>query len=70
MTVTGATANPCIGLQTILDGFKKGNDLRPLAVRLIGNITDLSNMLNGDIVIVNKNTAGSSLQQNPYDLFI
>ncbi|MCF6130105.1 T9SS type A sorting domain-containing protein [Flavobacterium sp. AS60] len=61
MTVTGATANPCVGLQTILDGFKKGNDLRPLAVRLIGNITDLSNMLNGDIVIENKNTAGSSI---------
>jgi pectate lyase len=61
MNVTGATVNPCVGLQTILDGFKKGNDLRPLAVRLIGNITDLSNMLNGDIVIENKNKIGSSI---------
>src|SRR5690606_18032346 len=42
LNVTGATANPCVGLQTILDGFKKGKDSRPLAVRLIGNITDPS----------------------------
>lgn len=61
LNVTGATANPCIGLQTILDGFKKGNDLRPLAVRLIGNITDLNYMLNGDIVIENKNKVLSSI---------
>ena len=61
LNVTGATANPCVGLQTILDGFKKGNDLRPLAVRLIGNITDLNYMLNGDIVIENKNKPLSSI---------
>ena len=59
LTVTGANANPCIGLQTILDGFKKGNDIRPLIVRLVGQITDLSYMLNGDIVIENKNNASS-----------
>jgi pectate lyase len=59
MNVTGANANPCVGLQTILDGFKKGNDTRPLIVRLIGQITDLSYMLNGDIVIENKNNASS-----------
>lgn len=61
MTVTGATTNPCIGLQNILNGFKKGTDNRPLAVRLIGNVTDLSNMLNGDIVIENKNNANGSI---------
>lgn len=61
LNVTGATANPCVGLQTILDGFKKGKDARPLAVRLIGNITDLTYMLNGDIVIENKNFASSSI---------
>jgi len=61
MTVTGATANPCVGLQTILDGFKKGRDSRPLAVRLIGNITDLSYMLSGDLVIENNNLATSSI---------
>ena len=61
LNVTGATTNPCVGLQTILDGFKKGNDLRPLAIRLIGNITDLNYMLNGDIVIENKNNVSSSI---------
>ncbi|WP_234111741.1 T9SS type A sorting domain-containing protein [Chryseobacterium sp. R2A-55] len=61
LNVTGATANPCVGLQTILDGFKKGKDSRPLAVRLVGNITDLNYMLNGDIVIENNNLATSSI---------
>lgn len=61
LNVTGATANPCIGLQMILDGFKKGNDLRPLSIRLIGNITDPNYLLNGDIVIENKNKVLSSI---------
>jgi pectate lyase len=61
LTVTGATTNPCVGLQTILDGYKKGNDSRPLAIRLIGNITDPSYMLNGDIVIENKNNASAGI---------
>lgn len=55
MDVTGANANPCVGLQNILDGFKKGNDTRPLIIRLVGQITDMDYMLNGDIVIENKN---------------
>ncbi len=59
MNVTGANANPCVGLQEILDGFKKGNDNRPLIVRLIGQITDFAYMLGGDIVIENKNNANS-----------
>ncbi|MCA1745804.1 MAG: T9SS type A sorting domain-containing protein [Bacteroidales bacterium] len=57
--MTGANANPCVGLQEILDGFKKGNDNRPLIVRMIGQITDLAYMLGGDIVIENKNNANS-----------
>lgn len=61
LVVTGATTNPCVGLQTILDGFKKGRDSRPLAIRLIGNITDLNYMLNGDLVIENNNLATSSI---------
>ncbi len=61
MTVTGATTNPCVGLQTILDGFKKGLDHRPLAIRLIGNITDPVTMWGGDIVIENKNNAAGSI---------
>lgn len=60
MTVTGATANPCVGLQTILDGFKKGKDTRPLIVRFIGNITDLSYLTNGDLYISNANNASGS----------
>ncbi|UKM66486.2 T9SS type A sorting domain-containing protein [Flavobacteriaceae bacterium GSB9] len=61
LNVTGANSNPCIGLQTILDGFKKGNDNRPLIVRLIGQITDPDYLLNGDIVIENKNNASSHI---------
>ena len=59
MDVTGANANPCVGLQEILEGFKKGNDNRPLVVRFVGQITDLDYMLNGDIVVENKNNASS-----------
>ncbi|RZL14500.1 MAG: pectate lyase, partial [Hymenobacter sp.] len=59
LNVTGATTNPCVGLQTILEGFKKGRDARPLLVRLVGQITDLSYMQSGDIVIENNNFASS-----------
>jgi pectate lyase len=59
LNVNGATNNPCIGLQTILDGFKKGKDSRPLIIRLIGQITDLAYMLNGDIVVENSRYASS-----------
>ncbi|MDO9634661.1 MAG: T9SS type A sorting domain-containing protein [Paludibacter sp.] len=59
LEVTGANANPCVGLQTIFEGFKKGKDFRPLIVRLVGQITDLSYMDKGDIVIENANHAAS-----------
>lgn len=61
MTVTGATTNPCIGLQAILDGFKKGKDSRPLSLRMVGQITDMATMYNGDIVIENNNLATGSI---------
>jgi pectate lyase len=57
MTVTGANANPCVGFQAILDGFKKGKDNRPLIVRMIGQITDPATTYSGDIVIENSNNA-------------
>ncbi len=57
LEVTGANENPCVGLQTILDGFKKGEDTRPLIIRMVGQITDLTYMLSGDIVIANDNNA-------------
>lgn len=60
LNVTGANANPCVGLQTILEGFKKGNDNRPLIIRLIGQITDLDYMDKGDIVIENKSNTSQS----------
>ncbi|MBG7613469.1 pectate lyase, partial [Polaribacter sp. BAL334] len=59
LNVAGANSNPCIGLQNILDGFKKGSDTRPLIIRLVGQITDLDYMLSGDIVIENKNNSNS-----------
>ncbi|MDO7849311.1 T9SS type A sorting domain-containing protein [Hymenobacter sp. M29] len=61
LNVTGATTNPCVGLQTILDGFKKGRDARPLLVRLVGQITDPSYLLAGDLVIENNNFATGAI---------
>lgn len=61
LNVTGANSNPCVGLQTILDGFKKGYDNRPLSVRLIGNLTNFNYMLNGDLVIENDNNSLGSI---------
>jgi len=60
-TITGATTNPCVGLQNILYGIKKGKDTRPFIIRLIGNITDMAVMEGGDITIENANNAASSL---------
>jgi pectate lyase len=59
--ITGASANPCIGLQNILYGIKKGKDTRPFIIRLIGNITDMTVMEGGDITIENANNASSYL---------
>lgn len=61
LTVSGANSNPCVGLQEILDGFKKGQDNRPLIIRMIGQITDPAVLLNGDIVIENKNNINSHI---------
>jgi pectate lyase len=61
LNVASANANPCVGLQAILDGFKKGKDSRPLIVRLIGQITDPATMYNGDIVIENNNFASGHI---------
>ncbi|CAC9973774.1 pectate lyase family protein [Flavobacterium panici] len=61
LNVTGATTNPCVGLQTILDGYKKGKELRPVIIRLVGQITDLSYMMSGDIVIENSKNASAYL---------
>jgi pectate lyase len=60
-SITGATTNPCVGLQNILYGIKKGKDTRPFIIRLIGNITDMAVMEGGDITIENANNADSYL---------
>ncbi|MDO5614568.1 MAG: T9SS type A sorting domain-containing protein [Cruoricaptor ignavus] len=59
MNIVGANSNPCIGLQSILDGLKKGRDTRPISIRLIGNITNPSYLYSGDIVIENNKNANS-----------
>ena len=46
----GATTE-CVGLQNILTAFKKGYDTRPLAIRLIGNVTDPEVTDKGDILV-------------------
>ncbi|KQX08770.1 T9SS type A sorting domain-containing protein [Flavobacterium sp. Root420] len=61
MNITGASSNPCVGLQNILYAIKKGQDTRPFIIRLIGNITDMTIMEGGDVVIENSNNASSYL---------
>lgn len=46
----GATTT-CTGFQTILNGFKKGYDNRPLVIRLIGQVKDPADADKGDIVV-------------------
>ena len=38
-TVKGAKSNPCVGIQTIIDAYEKGEDSTPIAFRLIGKVT-------------------------------
>jgi pectate lyase len=57
MTVTGANANPCVGIQTILDAFAKGKDSRPLIVRVVGQVSTPASSQDGDILLANKNLA-------------
>lgn len=54
----GNTTN-YVGFQNIISGIKKGYDTRPYIFRLIGNITDFTEMENGDIVVENKNNTAS-----------
>lgn len=50
----GNTTN-YIGFQNIFSGIKKGIDKRPYIFRLVGNITDFTDMEGGDLVVENKN---------------
>lgn len=57
LNVTGASSNPCVGIQNILYGFKKGKDTRPLIIRVVGQVAKASVMDGGDLVIENANQA-------------
>ena len=57
LTVTGATTNPCKGIQAILDAFAKGKDSRPLIIRVVGRVTDPTATQDGDLLLGNKNLA-------------
>lgn len=50
----GNTTN-YVGFQNIFSGIKKGIDKRPYVFRLVGNITDFTDMEGGDLVVENKN---------------
>ena len=51
VTSSKGAVTECVGLQNILTAFKKGYDTRPLAIRLIGNVTDPEVTDKGDILI-------------------
>lgn len=58
LDVTGAT-NPCVGIENILLGFKKGKDNRPLIIRMVGQVHTPTVNDKGDIIIENSNNASS-----------
>lgn len=51
VTSSKGAVTECVGLQNILTAFKKGYDTRPLAIRLIGDVTDPEVTDKGDILI-------------------
>ena len=51
VTSSKGAVTECVGLQNILTALKKGYETRPLAIRLIGNVTDPTDTDHGDIVI-------------------
>ena len=51
VTSSKGAVTECVGLQNILTAFKKGYDTRPLAIRLIGNVTDPEVTDKGDILV-------------------
>ncbi len=57
MYVNGASENPCVGLQEILYGYKKGKETRPLSLRIIGEVKLPAINEHGDMMIENSNNA-------------
>ncbi|MDR2907212.1 MAG: T9SS type A sorting domain-containing protein [Bacteroidales bacterium] len=60
-TVNGAASNPCVGVQQIIAGFKKGGETRPFIIRFLGTITPtncLDGQCQGDMLLdFNKSTS-------------
>ncbi len=51
----------CVGVQKIVEAYKKGKETRPIAIRLIGNIGDPANMPKGDLML-DTVTAGMTIE--------
>ena len=51
VTSSKGETTECVGLQNILTALKKGYDKRPIAIRLIGNVTDPEVTDKGDILV-------------------
>ena len=64
VTSSKGSSETFVGLQNILNGFKKGYDKRPVCIRLIGKVNDLAVLESGDIVIDggSKHNAGLTIE--------
>ena len=51
LNVEGKGEVDCTGLQNIVLGYKKGKETRPIAIRIIGNITDPATLNKGDLML-------------------
>lgn len=51
INVEGKGEVECVGVQNIINGYKKGKETRPISVRFIGNIEDPANMPKGDLMV-------------------
>ncbi|MBR6995569.1 MAG: right-handed parallel beta-helix repeat-containing protein [Ruminococcus sp.] len=58
---TGKGATAVTGVQNIITAYKKGKEPRPLNIRIIGNITDPSVLMKGDLM-VDTVTAGCTIE--------
>lgn len=64
VTSSKGSSETFVGLQNILNGFKKGYDKRPVCIRVIGKVTNLAVLESGDIVIDggSKHNAGLTIE--------
>ncbi|MCQ2464516.1 MAG: dockerin type I domain-containing protein [Oscillospiraceae bacterium] len=61
LNVEGKGEVECTGIQNIILGYKKGKETRPMAVRIIGNITDPAVLTKGDLYL-DTVTAGMTVE--------